>query len=227
MNKCERNYNVTEKELLSVVFACNKFRTYILGYSVTVRTDHKSISFLKNCKLSHGRLARWTLVLQEYNINWEYVPGKKNIAADILSRVNITNQTYEGEKETLAKVYNILKSRTELESILKEVELHQRQDSKLAQIFQRLDNQDVRITPYYCVVDNILFVKTKYHDDGWKLVVPKTIEKEIITDYHVRYGHMGAVKVIKALEEHMYIKDMNRRVRQCIRTCLLYTSRCV
>ena len=62
-------------------------------------------------------------------------------------------------------------------------------------------------------------IRDRYHDNGWKLVVPKTIEKEIITDYHVRYGHMGAVKVIKALEEHMYIKDMNRRVRQCIRTC--------
>ena len=46
LNKCERNYNVTEKELLSVVFACGKFRTYILGYSITVRTDHKSISLL-------------------------------------------------------------------------------------------------------------------------------------------------------------------------------------
>ena len=91
LNKCERNYNVTEKELLSVVFACGKFRTYILGYSITVRTDHKSISFLKNCKLSHGRLTRWTLVLQEYNISWEYIPGKKNIAADVLSCINITN----------------------------------------------------------------------------------------------------------------------------------------
>ena len=37
LNHCERNYNVTEKELLSVVFACNKFRTYILGYPITVR----------------------------------------------------------------------------------------------------------------------------------------------------------------------------------------------
>ena len=64
-----------------------------------------------------------------------------------------------------------------------------------------------------------MFVKTKYHDNDWKLVIPKTIEKEIITDYHVRYGHMGAVKVIKALEEHMYIKDINRRARRYIKTC--------
>ena len=48
LNQCEKNYNVKEKELLSVVFACGKFRTYILGYPVTVRTDHKSISFLRS-----------------------------------------------------------------------------------------------------------------------------------------------------------------------------------
>ena len=45
LNHCERNYTVTEKELLSVVFACLKFRTYILGFPVTVRTDHKAIPF--------------------------------------------------------------------------------------------------------------------------------------------------------------------------------------
>ena len=86
-------YKRQEKELLSIVFACEKFRTYILGYPITVRTDHKSISFLKNCRLKHGRLTRWTLMLQEYNIHWEYVPGKNNIAADVLSRVNIQAQT--------------------------------------------------------------------------------------------------------------------------------------
>ena len=77
LNSSERKYNVTEKELLSVVFACNKFRTYILGYPVTVRTDHKSISFLKNCNLNHGRLTRWSLTLQQYNLNWEYIPVRR------------------------------------------------------------------------------------------------------------------------------------------------------
>ena len=49
--------------------------------------------------------------------------------------------------------------------------------------------------------------------------VRRSIEKELILDYHIRYGHMGAVKVVKALEEHTYIKDMNRRVRNCIKHC--------
>ena len=108
LNSCERNYNTTEKELLSVVFACGKFRTYILGYPITVRRDHKYISFLKHCKLNHGRLTRWVLALQEYNIAWEYIPGKQNIAADVLSRINLQNQTFDGEKEQIAKVYHCL-----------------------------------------------------------------------------------------------------------------------
>ena len=38
-------------------------------------------------------------------------------------------------------------------------------------------------------------------------------------DYHVRYGHMGALKVVKALQEHVYIKDANRKVRNHIKHC--------
>ena len=91
------------RDRLSVVFACGKFRTYVLGYPVTVRTDHKSISFLKRCKLSHGRLTRWILLLQEYDLKWEYTPGKKDVVADVLSRIDINKQTFEGERKVYLK----------------------------------------------------------------------------------------------------------------------------
>ena len=142
LNHCERKYNVTEKELLSIVFACGKFRTYILGYPVTVRTDHKSISFLRSCKLSRGRLTRWILALQEYNIKWEYIPGSKNVIADVLSRINIDTQTFEGEKEKIIKVYNILKSRSDLEALLQNIRDNQVLDPKLINIKERLENQN-------------------------------------------------------------------------------------
>ena len=171
LNKCERNYHTTEKELLSIVFACEKFRTYILGYQITVRTDHKSISFLKNCRLKHGRLTRWTLTLQEYNIQWEYVPGKSNIAADILSRINVQDQTYEGEKETIAKVYHLLKNKTEFATILTDIRTHQQNDSKIQAILHRLAERDEKITQYYCIHDHLLFTKAKQSDDQWKVVL--------------------------------------------------------
>ena len=149
LNGCERNYHVTEKELLSVVFACNKFRPYILRYSITVRNAHRSISFLKQCKLSHGRLTQWILLLQEYHINWEYIPGKKNTAADILSRINIQQQTFEGEKEQLVKVYNIIKDRTDLEKITLEISKHQNVDPKIVSIRERILKEEELIVQYY------------------------------------------------------------------------------
>ena len=121
---CERNYTVTEKELLSVVFACINFRTYVLGYPLTIRSDHKYISFLKKCKLNHDRLTTWILVLQEYNIQWEYIPGKQNMVADGLPRVNIEKGTDEIDQEDTGKVYHIIQSREDLERILNQVKEH-------------------------------------------------------------------------------------------------------
>ena len=76
----EKNYTTTEKELLSIVFAVGKFRTYILGNRTVIRTDHKALSFLNTCKLAHSRLTRCVLVLQEYNFEWEYIKGTENKA---------------------------------------------------------------------------------------------------------------------------------------------------
>ena len=160
-----------------------------------MRTDHKSISFLKNCKLSHGRLARWILARQEYHINWEYIPGSKNTAADVLSRINTEQQTFDGEKETIVKVFNIMKSNSDLKVIVNKVIQHQKEDAKLNQIQERLNRQEEKATQYYCVHEDILFVKTKPNQNTWKLMIPKETAAEIIMEYHFRYGHMGALKL--------------------------------
>ena len=131
----------------------------------------------------------------------------------MLSRVNIQNQTFEGERETVAKVYHIIKDRTELAEIINKIKLQQKSDEKLSNICKRLIDQDDRITPYYCIYKDVLFIKDRNQGNQWKLIIPKTIEKEITMNYHIRYGHMGAIKVIKALEENVYFKDINRRVR--------------
>ena len=88
-----------------------------MGYPITVRSDHKSISFLQRCKLSHGRVTRWILTLQEYNITWEYISGKKNTVADALSRVNLEKGTFEMDREDIGKVYYTVINKKELADI--------------------------------------------------------------------------------------------------------------
>ena len=118
-------------------------------------------------------------------------------------------------------MYHLLKNKTELATILTDIRTHQQNDSKIQAILHRLAERDEKITQYYCIHDHLLFIKAKQSDDQWKVVIPKSMEKDITIDYHIRYGHMGAMKVVKALEEHVYFQDMNRTVRRHIKHCHL------
>ncbi len=94
----EKNYSITERETLAVIYCLVHFRDIILGYKIRVWTDHTAIQNLFKHKNLRGRIARWFVTLQNYEISFEYIPGKKNTAADALSR-NI------GSPETNSPVY--------------------------------------------------------------------------------------------------------------------------
>ena len=64
-NEAQENYSTTEKEMLAIVFACEKFRKYILGSHVIIHTDHAAIKYLMSKKEAKLRLIRWVLLLQE------------------------------------------------------------------------------------------------------------------------------------------------------------------
>jgi hypothetical protein len=80
------NYTTTEKELLAVVFACDKFRSYLVG-SPVVFSDHTALKYLLSKNDSKARLVRWILLLQEFDITIKDKKGTKNVIADYLSRL--------------------------------------------------------------------------------------------------------------------------------------------
>jgi hypothetical protein len=62
------NYATTEKELLAIVFAIDKFRSYLVGAKVIVYTDHAALKYLLTKKDAKPRLIRWILLLQEFDL---------------------------------------------------------------------------------------------------------------------------------------------------------------
>lgn len=81
------NYTMTEKEFLAVIYAVNKFRHYITRYLVVLYTDHYDIKYLANKPVTNGRVTRWLILLQEFDITIKDRPGKENHVADFISRM--------------------------------------------------------------------------------------------------------------------------------------------
>ncbi|KAK1604954.1 hypothetical protein QYE76_028627 [Lolium multiflorum] len=111
LDAAQRNYATTEKELLAVVFACDKFRSYIVDSKVTIHTDHAAIRYLMQKKDAKPRLIRWVLLLQEFDLHIVDRKGADNPVADNLSRLeNIAydpvpvNDSFPNEQLAVIKV---------------------------------------------------------------------------------------------------------------------------
>jgi hypothetical protein len=81
------NYARTEKELLVVVFAIDKFRSYLVGAKVIVYTHYAALKYLLTKKYAKPRLIRWILLVQEFDLKIKDKKGVENFVVDHLSRM--------------------------------------------------------------------------------------------------------------------------------------------
>ena len=94
LNEAQRNYTTTEKELLAVVYALDKFRAYLIGTEIIIFTDHSALKYLLTKQNAKARLIRWVLLLQEFNLQIRDKKGVENVVADHLSRLTIAHNIH-------------------------------------------------------------------------------------------------------------------------------------
>lgn len=198
LNRCERNYSVTERECLAVVFSIEKFRPYVEGTTFKVLTDHYSLLWLQNIKEPTGRLARWSVRLQQYSFVLEHRKGKHNIVPDALSRAPLETS-----------VVNVSMSDEWYQNMI-------------AKVLEAPVN-----FPLWRVKDNQLFklVPSRFSErsnlSDWKLVVPKENRGEIIQRCHDNplSAHLGCFKTTQRILEYYYWPKMRIDIRTYIAKC--------
>ena len=88
LTSAENNYSITERECLAMLFSVKKFRHYLMCNPVVFFVEHMAIKYLVNKAELNGRLARWVLLLEEFDYTMEYKPGRVHLQADHLSRLS-------------------------------------------------------------------------------------------------------------------------------------------
>nr|GEY99573.1 reverse transcriptase domain-containing protein [Tanacetum cinerariifolium] len=99
MTEVESHYTMTKKEMLAVVYAFEKFRSYLILNKSIVNTNHSTLKHLFAKKDSKARLLWWVLLLQEFKFKVINTKGAKNLAADHLSRLENPHQNVLDPKE--------------------------------------------------------------------------------------------------------------------------------
>ncbi|GFY34517.1 retrovirus-related Pol polyprotein from transposon 17.6 [Trichonephila clavipes] len=129
LNNAERNYTVSARKYLEVIWTLNKFRTYFGPLPLKVITDHATLTKLNLGKNLSSRMIRLVFKLAEFHVEQEHRPGAQNVVADILSRNLVENIAC-----VLIRDF-VLSSREQLI-------LEQRQDPELGHIYRYLETPD-------------------------------------------------------------------------------------
>ncbi|GJX16310.1 reverse transcriptase domain-containing protein [Tanacetum coccineum] len=104
MTDAQAHYTTTEKELLAVVYAFEKFWPYLVLSKTIVYTDHSALKYLLTKQDAKPRLLRWIPLLQEFDVIIHDKKGAKNLAADHLSRLENPHQS-ELEKKEITETF--------------------------------------------------------------------------------------------------------------------------
>lgn len=216
----ELNYSTTEQELLGVVHGLKIFRCYLEGSKVVVTTDHKPNISYPTQSLWNRRQARWNDILQMYDIDWDYKPGRTNVADPLSRRHRLLLQSPEPNQLTLAAIGGLSPRTVDPPESLVQPTLGDLLTPLVSQIIAGyLQDSWFKDTKHTAGLQhqNGLW----YHDH--QLVVPdiSDIKDQIFSDSHSTpyAGHFGVNKTMANISKSFWWPNMKNDVTERIRKC--------
>lgn len=212
LSTAERNYSITERECLALVWAVAKFRPYLYGRPFRVVTDHHALCWLASLKDPTGRLARWSLRLQEYTFTVTYKTGRSHQDADCLSR-------YPVEEAAHTDTFPDLLSVTQLLNLGHEQCL----DASLRTIISKLESRprDASLQ-MFLVKDGILY-RRNLDPYGHDLlpVIPAHLRATVLNQLHDAplAGHLGVSRTYDRVRRRFFWPGLARSVRRYVAAC--------
>lgn len=169
-NQAEAKYHSFELEMLAIVRSVERFHVYLYGIEFTMVTDCNALVHAVNKANLNPRIARWTLLLQNYKFKMAHRPGTRMAHVDALSR-------------QIAFV----------EAIERELQIRQLQDPRIEQVSKELEFND---NDKFELIDGLVYRKGT---DRPRFVVPDAMISNIICIHHDEMVHCGIEKTLQGI----------------------------
>ena len=227
----EKYYAQIEKELLSVVFALERFNQYVYGKHITVFTDHKPLIPLMKKPIhdSPARIQRLMLRLQRYDINMVFRRGKDHIIPDTLSRAPVERELTSPERsfnrECEMVVHAVVDNINSTPHMKDRIKYETSKDDVLSKVMLYIETGwpeskndcDERVLLYWRLRHELVSFQgmVLYHD---RIVIPFSLQSEILSRIHA--GHQGRVRCKNLARQAVYWNGISRDIDTMVESCL-------
>jgi len=220
LKPAETRYSASEKELLAVLYAIDKFRGFIEYSHFILETDHQALSWLYRVKEPAGRLARWYLTLQMFDFEIRYRPG---------------NSPAMRGSDSLSRIHEVLFADTHSALTRNDLIEEQNSDEFLGEIISYLKNASSNASESIIknaskaslATDGLLMryvgPRNKPWEDErlhWRVWIPQSLVQTVMSHFHTTSGHLGIRKTFGKIEQRAYWKNLRRNVQELVKNCL-------
>ena len=230
LTQAEKNYAQIEKELLAIVFACERLDHYLYARRIKVESDHKPLVPISRRPIANApkRLQRMFTRLARYDLDIQYKKGEQMYVADTLSRAYLETpeDTASWQTETCMNLEEVdLEEDFPLETDkLKRVRQATGQDAELQSVTMMLQHgwpEKKAVVPHlakpYYSQKDAMFLKNGLVYKGDRIVVPVCLRAEMMQLLHST--HLGIEGCLRRARESFYWPRMNAQIRENISTC--------
>ena len=199
LNNAEKKYPMYDLEGLAIKASLNKFKFYIFGYPVIVRTDNKPALYLLKGNNCEGRLANYLASIMEFNPKFEYLPGDKNHFADFLSR-NVNNA-------------NLSSTNCNDISNLSRIKDAQMKDVNISKYLN-----DGNKSKQLVEIGKLIYYK--FGENDFKLFIPESLRDAYFKHFHSKLGcHEGIYRTYQRIKRYIFFPHLFKHVKNFVSNC--------
>ena len=220
----ESRYANIERELLAVVYGCERFHTYLYGRSFIAESDHKPLEAiqLKNLMSAPPRLQRMLLRLQPYDVTIKYRPGKQVLVADALSRLSPEEKIPIPDLNV--EIHDVCPQFSS--ECLQRIRAETAKDPELSALKEVVYNgwpTTVRelpslIRPYWTFREE-LSIEDSLIFKGHRIVVPQALQGETLSKLHT--SHQGIEKTKLRARSSVFWRNLNSDIEEMTKSCAI------